>query len=217
MYRILFLLSLAILNFTPSAAQKITAVAPGEGTLEEAIINADTNDILQLTGGGLYTLSSSSSSFGKIGIPVSIQVEPGASENAILQAGPDASRSKKYYFFVADSGAALTLKGLEIHGLLNDTALDASLVLFDARPDPSNARFGNFRFEDCIFHDFTNNVVHGMKDAYARGSIQDSVFIDNVIVYNSKHFLQYKHVSLKHLEMTNSTIYGPERNGPQNR
>ncbi|MBN2666364.1 MAG: T9SS type A sorting domain-containing protein, partial [Bacteroidales bacterium] len=62
--------------------------------------------------------------------------------------------------------------------------------------------------EDCIFHDFTDYIVHGMKDSYARGAIQDTVFINNVTVYHAKHFLQYKHVSLHHLEMTNTTVYG---------
>ncbi|MFC2080937.1 DUF5123 domain-containing protein [Bacteroidota bacterium] len=207
MSRKLLVLFTVILNFSISIAQTPTTVEPGEGTLEAAIQAAGPNDILQLSGGGVYTLSSSATSFGKIGMPLTIQVDPGSAEKAILQLGNDAPRTKKYYFFTVDSGADLTLRGLDIHGLLNDTTFGASLLVFDARPEPSMGKIGNFRFENCIFHDFKDYIIHGMKDDYARGLIQDSVFIDNVIVYNAKHFLQYKHVSLRHLEMTNSTVY----------
>jgi hypothetical protein len=190
-----------------SYAQSLTPVLSGEGTLEEAILAAEPDDILQLSGGGEYTLSSSSTSFGKIEMPLTIQVEPGATEKAVLKLGPDAPLTKRYYFFTVDNGAELTLRGLDIHGLLNDTVVAASMLVFDARPDPSLARIGNFRFENCIFHDFKDYVIHGMKDDYARGLIQDTAFIDDVVVYHAKHFLQYKHVSLRHLEMTNSTVY----------
>lgn len=187
-------------------SQNIKVVEPGDGNLSAAISAADSSDVLQLKGGAIYTITSVST-FGKITFPLTIQVEPGASEKAILRLGEGASTSKKYYFFEINDGAALTLKGLDIHGLLDGNVVAASMVLFDARPNPSEARIGNFVFENCIFHDFKDNIIHGMKDDYARGLIQDSVFIDNVVVYNAKHFLQYKHVSLHHLEMTNSTIY----------
>jgi hypothetical protein len=198
---------LTIFKIGFSIAQNTIMVAPGEGTLEEAILSAQPNDILQLDGGGEYMLSSSATSFGKIEIPITIEVHPEATEKAVLKLGPDAPRTRKYYFFTVSDGADLTLRGLDIHGLLNDTVIAASMVVFDARPDPGQARIGNFRFEDCIFHDFKDYIIHGMKDDYSRGIIQDSTFINNVIVYNAKHFLQYKHVSLKHLEMTNSTVY----------
>lgn len=187
-------------------AQNVKIVEPGNETLSAAVNSAETGDVLQLTGGGVYTITSSST-FGKITFPLTIQVEPGADEKAILRLGDGASTSKKYYFFEINDGAALTLKGMEIHGLLDGNVVAASMVLFDARPNPSEARIGNFVFENCVFHDFKDYIIHGMKDAYARGLIQDSVFIDNVVVYNAKHFLQYKHVSLHHLEMSNSTIY----------
>jgi hypothetical protein len=203
----MWVLIMAFAFIMHSAAQVTIPVVPGEGTLEEAILSAGSGNILQLEGGGEYLLSASSTSFGKITMPITIEVEPGAAGKAVLKLGPDAPRTKKYYFFTVGDEASLTLRGLDIHGLLNDTVIAASMVVFDGRPDPGSAKVGIFRFEDCIFHDFTDYIVHGMKDSYARGMIQDSVFINNVIVYNAKHFLQYKHVSLRHLEMSNSTIY----------
>jgi hypothetical protein len=195
-----------ILNVNWAQAQTIITVEPGDGTLSDAILAADSNDVLQLSSGGIYTLTSEST-FGKIHFPLTIEVEPNATEKAKIQLGAGASVSKKYYFFVINDSAALTLKGLDISGLLDSNAVASSMLVFDARPDPSKAHIGNFRFEDCIFHDFKDYIVHGMKNDYARGLIQDSVFINNVTVYNAKHFLQYKHVSLHHLEMTNTTVY----------
>ncbi len=186
-------------------AQRTVQVLPGTGTLEAAIAAAEPGDILRLDAGGSYALSGDASNFGTIKIPVTIEVEPGAGEKAVIGAGPRTASTK--YLFVIGDGADLTLRGLEIHGLLDDTLAVSSLMVFDARPDPSTARIGNFRFEDCVFHDFKDNIVHGMKDDWARGLIQDSVFIHNVTVYNAKHFLQYKHVSLRHLEMTNTTVF----------
>lgn len=195
-----------LLGYSISFGQTLKVIEPGDGTLSKAIASAESGDILQLKSGGIYTISTESG-FGKIKAPLTIQVEPGAEQNAVLKLGTGASITKKYYFFEINDGAALTLKGLDINGLLDGNTIVASMLIFDARPNPSEARIGNFVFQDCSFHDFKDYIVHGMKDDYARGLIQDSVFIDNVIVYNAKHFLQYKHVSLRHLEMTNSTIY----------
>lgn len=200
-------LVLIILVIHKVNAQNIVEVLPGIGTLENAISKCNAGDILQLNGGSEYLLSTSVSTFGIIDKPLTIQVKNGSTEKAIIKLAPNASTTKKYYFFTIKDGGALTLSGLDIHGIAKDTAVASSMIIFDARPAPQNARFGNFRFEDCIFHDFKDYIVHGMKDDYARGSIQDTVFINKLIVYNANHFLQYKHVSLRHIEMKNSTIY----------
>ena len=198
---------LILLGLYSSVAQTTIIVPPGDNTLAAAVLDAAPGDTLQLAGGGIYTHTSSSSSIALINKPITIQVEPGSEKKAIIRLGEESSTTKKYYFFMINDSAALTLRGLEIHGLLRDTVVGSSMLKFDGRPVPSEARVGNFRFENCIFHDFEDNIVHGMTDSYARGMIQDTVFIDNVIVYNAKHFLQYKHISMRHLELSNSTVY----------
>jgi hypothetical protein len=191
------LLAASCVAFSVVIAQ--TKVPPGDGTLASAIATAKPGDVLQLTNGGQYT-HSSSSSIALLHKPITIQVEPGASQKAII------TGNSKYLFMIMD-GAALTLKGLDIHGLANNVPTVMSMLKFDGSPDPHLSKIGTFRFEDCVFHDFTDNIVHGMTEATCRGLIQDSVFIDNVIVYNAQAFLQYKHVNLRHIEMRNSTIY----------
>jgi hypothetical protein len=180
-----------------TAAQ--TRVPPGDGTLSAAITTAKPGDILQLASGAEYT-HSSSTSIALLHKPITIQVEPGASQKAII------TGNSKYLFIIMD-GAALTLKGVEIHGLINNVPTVMSMLKFDGSPDPHASKIGMFRFQDCVFHDFADNIVHGMTEATCRGLIQDSVYIDNVIVCNAQAFLQYKHVNLRHLEMKNSTIY----------
>ncbi len=207
MKNIIISITLFVVWSVNAKTQIIKHVSPGKGTLEQAIQKATSNDILELTSGGKYTISDDASGFGQIKFPITIKVEDGAQEKAVLCLDDNASTSKKYYFFEINDGAALSLEGLDIHGLLDNAAVAASMLIFDARPNPSIARIGNFHFNNCIFHDFKDYIIHGMKEEYARGLIQDTVFIDGVTVYNAKHFLQYKHVSLHHLEMTNSTVY----------
>jgi hypothetical protein len=190
-------LAIMCIGLTLTVAQ--IKVPPGDGTLAAAIAAASPGDILQLTGGAEYT-HSSSSSIALLHKPITIQVEPGASQKAII------TGKCKYLFMIMD-GAALTLRGLDIHGLVNNVPTVMSMLKFDGSPDPYISKIGAFRFQDCVFHDFADNIVHGMTEATCRGLIQDSVFIDNVMVYNAQAFLQYKHVNLRHIEMKNSTIY----------
>jgi Domain of unknown function (DUF5123)/Secretion system C-terminal sorting domain len=184
-----------------------THVAPGDGTLATAIQAAAPGDTLYLTGGVEYTHSSSSSSIAIINKPLTLQVERGATQKAVIKLANSVTSSKSYYLFMIMNGGALTLRGIEINGLVNNVPVAMSMVKFDGSPDPHLSKIGTFRFENCVFHDFTDNIVHGMTDNTCRGLIQDSVFIDNVLVYNAQAFLQYKHVNLRHLEMKNSTVY----------
>jgi hypothetical protein len=188
-------------------AQTIVDVLPGNSTLENAIKSYNSGDILQLTGGGEYTLSTSVSTFGIIDKPLTIRVKEGSTQKAIIKLASNAPTNKKYYYFTMKDGGSLTLKGLDISGIAQDTAVAGSMILFDARPTPINTRFKNFHFVNCDFHDFMDYIVNGMKDDYARGSQMDSIFVNGVTVYNANHFLEIKHVSLHHLEMSNSTVY----------
>ena len=101
-------------------------------------------------------------------MPLSIVLEPGTLEKAVISLGDGASRTKKYYFFTVDDGAALTLRGLDIHGILDDTIVASSMVVFDARPDPSTGKIGKFRFEafEVVFLTF---FYICLRQAYSQG------------------------------------------------
>jgi hypothetical protein len=205
MKKTLYALHAAIL-LTVSLSFAQTTVVPGDGTLAAAILSAQPGDILELIGGAEYT-HSSSGSIAVLNKPMTIRVKPGSTQKAIIRLADSASASRKYYFFMIMDGTALTMKGLEIHGLLNGVPIAMSMIKFDGSPNPTVSKIGTMKFEDCVFHDFIDNIVHGMTAATCTGLIQDSLFIDNVIVYNASAFLQYKHVSLRHLELRNSTMY----------
>ena len=188
-----------------ASLQAVTMVTPGTGTLGAAINNAAPGDTLYLTGGAEYT-HYGSASFAEIDKPITIMAEPEATEKAIICLS-DSADSGSYYFFMIKDGASLTMKGLDIHGMINNVLWAKSMIKFDGRPVPSEARVGTIRIEDCVFHDFIDNIFHGMTESTMLGMIQDSLFIDNVMVYNAQAFLQYKHVSLRYLELKNSTMY----------
>lgn len=199
------LTSLILTFFIVNLSFAQTTVTPGDGTLALAIQEAQPNDVLQLIGGAVYT-HSSSKSFALLDKPIVIQVEPASTEKAIIKLAEFVSAGS-YYFFMLLNGSSLTLKGLDINGLVDEVPLAKSMIKFDGSPDPTAAKIGTIRFEDCVFHDFADNIIHGMTESTMKGMIQDSLFINNVIVYNAQAFLQYKHVSLRYLELKNTTIY----------
>jgi len=196
---------IALFSFNFNAEE--ISVTPGDGTLSAAIDSALSGDILNLTGGAEYT-HSSSSILGTINKPLTIQVESGAEEKAIIKFADFAPvGSRKYYIFKIMDGASLTMKGLDINGFIGAAPIAMSMVLFDGGSDPTQARIGTIRVDDCYFHDFEDNIFHGMKEASMKGIVQDSLIINNVIVHGADAFIQYKHPSLHYLELRNSTIY----------
>src|SRR6185436_6776225 len=115
--------------------------------------------------------------------------------------------SATYNYFMIMDGASLTLRHLDISGISSGAALGRSMLYFDVSPSPTQSKIGAIRAEHCVFHDFVDNIFHGMKDTLARGLEQDSLFIDDVVVHHCDGFLQYKHVSLHYLEMRRTTAY----------
>jgi len=183
-----------------------TLVSPGDGTLAAAIDSAVPGEVLQLVGGAEYT-HSASSILGIIDKPITIRVAPGSTEMAVIKFADSSATDKKYYIFSIMNGASLILDGLDINGFIDDSPIVMSMILFDGSPDPTQAKIGTIRIDNCIFHDFKDNVFHGMKEASMMGMIQDSLIINDVLVYNVDAFLQYKHVSLRYLELKNSTMF----------
>ncbi|UCE07981.1 MAG: DUF5123 domain-containing protein [bacterium] len=202
--KIVILALVMITFFTIGISFAQTTVTPGNGTLQEAIIAAQPGDVLQLIGGAEY--SDDSSSIALLDKPITIQVEHGATQKAIVRLG-DSVPSGSYYFFMIMNGASLTLKGIEFSGLVGGTPIAKCLIKFDGNPDPANAKVGSIKIDNCVAHDFTDNLIHGFSKSSMKGMIQDSLFINNSVIYNAKTFLRYKYVSLRYMSIKNSTFY----------
>ncbi len=202
--QIIILISIALFAASPTAAQ--TLVTPGDGTLAAAIAAAAPGDILQLAGGGEYTHSSSSSSFATLNKSITIQGEPGSSQKVVIRLAASVAPGS-YYFFMIQHGASLTLRGLDIFGTATtDTA--KSLIRFDGKPTPAEAKCRTIRIEDCLIHDFSDYIIHGNVQSTMQGMVNDSLIINNIVAYHAKTFLGYSYVSLGYFELKNSTIYG---------
>lgn len=197
-----FLFTFILWSF--SFAQAITPVTPGDGTLAAAIAAAAPGDILQLTGGAEYT-HSSSASFAILNKPITIQVEPGSTQKAIIKLA-DSVSAGSYYFFMMQNGASLTLRGLDIDGIAKtDTA--KSLIKFDGKPTPAASKCGTIKIENCVIHDFADYLIHGNVQSTMQGMVNDSLIINNIVAHNAQTFLGYSYVSLGYFELKNSTIY----------
>ena len=113
----LILISFMIILFAASFSFAQTNVPPGNGTLQEAIKVASAGDVLQLVGGAEYT--DDSTSIALLDKAITIQVESGATQKAIVRLG-ESVPSGSYYFFMIMNSASLTLKGIEFSGLVGD-------------------------------------------------------------------------------------------------
>jgi len=190
--------------FTISFGLSQTAVEPGSGTLVQAILAAGPGDILVLTSGGEY-IEPDSANLGLIDKELTIKVADDATEKAVVKYADTTSNNN--YYFIMQNGGSLTLKGIEFSGMVGDLAQAKSLLYWSGGDDPASAVAGTIRIEDCIIHDFSDNIFHGFKKA-EKGMIQDSIFIDNTVAYNAgKAFLRMKYISLRYLSITNSTFY----------
>lgn len=182
-----------------------TIVPPGEGSLMKAVFEVKPGEVLQLAGGGEYTHSAKVGAV--LGKSLVIEVKPGSTRKAVIRLSESADTALTYHFFMIKDGASLTLRGIEATGLSKGARVARTLLNFDGLPDPTQSRIGTIRVENCSFHDFKDNVFHGMKDSSARGLHQDSLIIDNTLAYNADGFIQFKHISLHYLKLTNSTMY----------
>ncbi|MBN2089305.1 DUF5123 domain-containing protein [candidate division KSB1 bacterium] len=215
---LLMLLIFTLLGSLVFAQNKIP-VAPGEGTLSQAVLNAQNGDILQLIPDASYT-ESTNFNFGTLkGISITIEVDGDGSTKAKLQvltAPTDASTTA--FFYLADK-SSLTLRGLELDGSLNSVPSASSLINFSMGDTPAPMAVGTIRIENCFIHDLKSNVINSGNGDQAGNVLVDSTIIDNTIMQTTGTSVYYKYAGSNFISVINSTFntinsYGLRIAGP---
>jgi len=184
-----------------------TYVAPGDGTLHAAIEAAVDGEVLQLVPGAEY----SESGWGEFGIitgkSITIEVEEGSTERAIVKMQTEREEDETIVFFYVGDQGSLTLRGLELDGALDGIATPNYLVTFDMGEFPVPILVKKVQIENCLIHNLMEDVIAAGNADMKFNVVVDSVFIDNTIITKTATTLYFKYAGANYLSMTNSTIY----------
>ena len=205
-----FLLFLVILTMTGSFvyAQSEVSVAPGDGTLSQAITDAVDGDILLLVPDALYS-ESAAFSFGTIvDKNITIAAEGDGSTMAQVQILTAPDGESNAIFFKVGNNASLTLSGLELDGSYNDAANAEYLVQWYMGEFPAPTTVKKIKLENCYIHDFNSHVLSAGNGDMKANVIVDSTLIDNVVMENTGTSIYYKYAGSNYVSVTNSTFNG---------
>ncbi len=195
-----------------------TYVPPGDGTLSQAIFDAQDGDVLELVPEGEYT-ESTNNEFGTIvDKSLTIQVEGEDPLQAKLQLLVSNADVTPIFFLVGDN-ASLTLRDLEIDGSLDGVSNAEYLIQFYMGEFPAPATINKISVENCYIHDLASDVLAAGNSGMRGNVIVDSTFVDNCVVENTGTSVYYKYAGSNFISVTNSTFntilsYGIRIAGP---
>lgn len=179
-----------------------TYVTPGEGTLAQAISEAQDGDVLLLASGTEYTETASS----KLGTLVNknLTLASDSEEKAVIRMLKDdlTSDSAGVFFRMGDQ-SSLSLNNLEFDG-------NSKIKYFISYYMPmaeTMTQVNKIHIENCYIHDVTGDVMHGEKSTGLAGyMVFDSTVINNSVFHRTGPVVHYKQAGSNYISLTNSTI-----------
>jgi hypothetical protein len=179
-----------------------TYVTPGEGTLAQAISEAQDGDVLLLASGTEYTETASS----KLGTLVNknLTLASDSEEKAVIRMLKDdlIADSAGVFFRMGDQ-SSLSLNNLEFDG-------NSKIKYFVSYYMPvaeTMTQVNKIQIEDCYIHDVTGDVMHGEKSTGLAGyMVFDSTIINNSVFHRTGPVVHYKQAGSDFISITNSTI-----------
>ncbi|MCK9560810.1 MAG: T9SS type A sorting domain-containing protein [Candidatus Marinimicrobia bacterium] len=179
-----------------------TYVTPGEGTLAQAISEAQDGDVLLLASGTEYTETASS----KLGTLVNknLTLASDSEEKAVIRMLKDdlTSDSAGVFFRMGDQ-SSLSLNNLEFDG-------NSKIKYFVSYYMPmaeTMTQVNKIHIENCYIHDVTGDVMHGEKSTGLAGyMVFDSTIINNSVFHRTGPVVHYKQAGSDFISITNSTI-----------
>jgi len=181
-------------------AQNFVPVIPGEGTLSQAIADAQDGDVLLLVPDAEYTETAAS----KLGTLVnkSLTITVDGEGRAIVRMLRDLEPDTAGVFFRLGDQASLTLNGLELDG----NAKFKYLVSYYMPVTGVPTLVKKIQIENCLVHDLSNNILHGMDSKFASYLVVDTTIINNTITQRTGTIVHYKYCGANYIAMTNSTF-----------
>jgi len=204
-FMLLFILT-SLISITYS--QNIINVTPGDGTLKQAIQSAQTNDIIKLVPGGLYT--ESTDAYFTITKPITIEVDGDSkSVKPIIKIQKPVNSSYPNSYFVLSNNSGITVKGIEFDGIYNNAVVITDFVRFNVGSTPQPINVKNIKIIDCYIHHTLKDVINGQESAYKSNVTIDTIIISNSIIHDVANggVVHLKSSVAKYVEIRNSTIY----------
>jgi hypothetical protein len=204
-FMLLFILT-SLISITYS--QNIINVTPGDGTLKQAIQSAQTNDIIKLVPGGLYT--ESTDAYFTITKPITIEVDGDSkSVKPIIKIQKPVNSSYPNSYFVLSNNSGITVKGIEFDGIYNNSVVITDFVRFNVGSTPQPINVKNIKIIDCYIHHTLKDVINGQESAYKSNVTIDTIIISNSIIHDVANggVVHLKSSVAKYVEIRNSTIY----------
>ncbi|MBN1153820.1 T9SS type A sorting domain-containing protein [candidate division KSB1 bacterium] len=201
------LLFLAItMIFIANFAVAQTYVAPGDGTLSQAIADAQDGDVLELVPEGLYTESVDNTFGTLVNKDLIIKVEGDEPLPAKLQLLSQASGENTPIFFLVGDSASLTLIDLELDGSFNGISNAEYLIQFYMGEFPAPTFIENIVIIDCYIHHLTSDVIAAGNSEMRGNVVIDNTLINNCIFENTGTSVYYKYGGANLISVTNSTF-----------
>ncbi len=200
-------LLITILMFLLSTAGLFsqTLVLPGEGTLREAIINAQEGETLTLLGGAEYT--EVETSFGTITKKLTITIDGGdLTQKAVLKFSENDDSERT--FFRLEGGAEFTIMGVEADGSYDGaTAANHFIQVGVEDGDMNVATIKKIAVDYCYIHNLVGNVIDAGNSAIKTLMLIDTTYVHNSIMHDIGTAIYLKYAGENWLSLRNCTIY----------
>ncbi len=189
-----------------------TLVQPGDGTLSQAIADAQDGDVLQLVPGGEYT-ESTLFTLAEIHKAITIELlDPTSTDRAIVSITSNDGSSTPNFFSIGDSGS-ISLDNIEFDGSQNGTAAASHLVQVVVGTTTDSGFVHKIKVTNCLVHDLTGGVIDASNSSVKGIMVVDSVFVDNCIFHNTGTSIYMKYAGCDYIKVTNSTFYNIDSYG----
>jgi hypothetical protein len=186
-------------------------VLPGEGTLHQALENAEDGDVFHLLEGETYSENEFTEFASIVNMDITIEVQGNGSQKAIVKMQTERDKSIAF-FYVGDQGS-LTLRGIEFDGGIDGTPNANYLVTFTVGEEPAEIVVKKVQVENCYIHNLIDDVICAGNDQMKYNVVVDSTIVDNVIITNTCTSVYYKYAGSNYVSLTNSTIYNIDSYG----
>ncbi|PKL88826.1 MAG: hypothetical protein CVV23_08415 [Ignavibacteriae bacterium HGW-Ignavibacteriae-2] len=191
---------------TPNTDLNVIHVTAARNSIYEALVKANSGDIIELTESGDYLLDS----LLYVDKTITVRAAEGLSTKPVLKNVNPLATTR--FLFEIKTGGNLYLKGLDLDGI-SSTSTPAKYLLKSAEQVDG---LYNLFVDDCILHDVypdnsNGNFFRGYSKAFA-----DTVMFTNCIMYNSgKEGIRIKDAdnTVKYFEISNSTMYDTNTEG----
>jgi len=187
-------------------SQNYIDVAPGDGTLSEALAAASDGDFLRLIPDAEYTESALKTIGSIVDKNIAIVADGDGSIKAKVKILTDPADGTTQFFNVGNNGSLL-LAGLELDGEVDGATKVSYLARCYMGETPAPTAIKKIHLENCMIKNLKSNVIDGANSNLVGNVVVDSTIVNNCIVHDTGTLVHFKYAAPIYIQVTNSTIY----------